>query len=136
MAIVVERFVNFDGRELIKTMSDAAMKIERDGVRYDEAVDPADAGRIYTETGEQIEGYEPVKYSVVSIIEAMRGLGKYEEFRAMLESERLDWDFVGANYMAENHPLFVRMCSALVESGIVTKVQIDELLPKCIWSAD
>lgn len=79
---------------------------------------------------------EPMKYSVVSIIEAMRGLGKYEEFRAMLESARLDWDFVGANYMADNHPAFVRMRSALVDSGIVTKDQLDELLPKCIWSAD
>ena len=87
------------------------------------------------QVNEPIEG-EFMKYSVIRIIEAMRGLGKYEEFRAMLEAARLDWDFVGANYMAENHPSFVRMCAALVESGIVTKAQLDEMLPKCIWSAD
>ena len=124
------------GNGLIRTYSDKAMKIERDGVRYNEAIDPADAGRVYTETDEPIDGYEPVKYSVVSIIEAMRGLGKYEEFRSMIEAARLDWDFIGANYMAENHPAFVRMCAALVESGIVTKAQIDEMLPRCVWSAD
>lgn len=124
------------GNGLIRTYSDKAMKIERDGVRYDEAVDPADAGRVYTETDEPIDVYEPMKYSVVSIIEAMRGLGKYEEFRSMLEAARLDWDFVGANYMADNHPAFVRMCGALVESGIVTKAQIDDILQKCVWSAD
>lgn len=121
---------------LVRTYSDAAMKIERDGVRYDEAVDPADVGRVYTETDEPIDGYEPMKYSVVSIIEAMRGIGKYEEFRAMLEAARLDWDFVGANYMAANHPAFMRMCGALVESGIVTKAQLDDMLPRCVWSAD
>lgn len=124
------------GDGLIRTYSDKAMKIERDGVRYDEAIDPADASRVYTETDEPIDGYEPMKYSVVSIIEAMRGIGKYEEFRAMLEAARLDWDFVGSNYIAENHPSFVRMCGALVESGIVTKAQLDEMLPRCVWSAD
>lgn len=29
--------------------------IERDGVRYSEAVDPLDSGRVYTETEEPIE---------------------------------------------------------------------------------
>jgi hypothetical protein len=40
---------------LIKTYSDAGMLIERDGVRYCEAIDPADAGREYIETDEPIE---------------------------------------------------------------------------------
>ena len=132
MAIVYEDI----GNGLIRTYSDKALKIERDGVRYYEAIDPADAGRVYTETDEQIEGYEPMKYSVVGIIEAMRCIGKYEEFRSMIEAARLDWDFVGANYMAENHPSFVQLCAALVESGIVTKTQLDEMLPRCVWSAD
>ena len=29
--------------------------IERDGVRYSEAIDPLDSGRLYTETDEQID---------------------------------------------------------------------------------
>ena len=39
---------------LTRTWSDIGMKIERDGVRYDEAIDPTDKGRTYTETEEQI----------------------------------------------------------------------------------
>ena len=31
------------------------MMIERDGVRYSEAIDPAELGRVYTETDEPIE---------------------------------------------------------------------------------
>lgn len=40
---------------LIKTYSDAGMLIERDGIRYGEAIDPVDAGREYIETDEPIE---------------------------------------------------------------------------------
>ncbi len=35
--------------------SDSGFMIERDGVRYSEAVDPLDSGRVYTETDEQAE---------------------------------------------------------------------------------
>ena len=34
--------------------SDSGYMIERDGVRYSEAVDPLDSGRLYTETDEPI----------------------------------------------------------------------------------
>ena len=40
---------------LIKTYSDAGMMIERDGIRYCEAIDPVDSGREYIETDELIE---------------------------------------------------------------------------------
>lgn len=35
--------------------SDSGYMIERDGVRYSEAVDPLNSGRVYTETDELIE---------------------------------------------------------------------------------
>ena len=35
--------------------SDSGYMIERDGVRYSEAVDPLNSGRVYTETEELIE---------------------------------------------------------------------------------
>ena len=35
--------------------SDSGYMIERDGVRYSEAVDPLDSGRVYTETDEPVE---------------------------------------------------------------------------------
>ena len=46
-----------DGVMLNRTYSDKGMKIERDGVQYDEAIDPVDLGRVYTETDIPIEGY-------------------------------------------------------------------------------
>lgn len=78
----------------------------------------------------------PLRYSVVRIIEEMRALGKYERFREWLEDEKFDWDFIGANYLSANHQTFRSMCTALVDSGIVTKDQLNEMLPRCIWSAD
>lgn len=48
--------MTINGREFIKTYSDAGMMVERDGVRYSEAIDPAEFGRVYTETDEPIEG--------------------------------------------------------------------------------
>ncbi len=39
----------------VKTYSDIGMMIERDGVRYSEAIDPAELNRKYTETDEPIK---------------------------------------------------------------------------------
>ena len=50
MAIQTERLEG----SLTRTWSDAGMRIERDGVRYDEAIDPTDRGRTYTETDEPV----------------------------------------------------------------------------------
>lgn len=49
-----------DGVELTRTYSDAGMMIERDGVRYTEAIDPAHLERVYTETDESIEVIEEI----------------------------------------------------------------------------
>lgn len=46
-----------DGVVLNHTYSDIGMMIERDGVRYSEAIDPAELNRQYTETEERIDGY-------------------------------------------------------------------------------
>ena len=44
--------ITIDERQLRRTWSDAGYMIERDGVVYSEAVDPADFDRAYTETDE------------------------------------------------------------------------------------
>lgn len=44
-----------DGIVLNRTYSDIGMMIERDGVQYSEAIDPAEIGRVYTETDIPIE---------------------------------------------------------------------------------
>lgn len=56
MAIITEYFrTREDGVVLNRTYSDQNMMIERDGVRYFEAIDPAELNRQYTETDEPIE---------------------------------------------------------------------------------
>lgn len=47
-----------DGVVLNRTYSDAGMMVERDGVRYSEAIDPAELNRQYTETDELISEAE------------------------------------------------------------------------------
>ena len=54
--IIVECYkTRKDGVVINRTSSDAGMMIERDEMRYSEAIDPAELGRTYTETDEAIE---------------------------------------------------------------------------------
>lgn len=46
--------VNADGVELVRTYSDRGMMIERDGILYSEAIDPAELNRRYTETDKPV----------------------------------------------------------------------------------
>ena len=53
--IVTEYYVTrSDGVVLNRTYSDSGLMIERDGVLYSEAIDPAELNRVYTETDEPI----------------------------------------------------------------------------------
>lgn len=60
--------LTINGKGFVRTYSDTGMMIERDGVLYDEAYDPAAAGREYTETDqpprEQAE-FEPYNVEVI-----------------------------------------------------------------------
>lgn len=54
--------------ECVRTWSDTRMLIERDGVLYEEAVDPAYLGRTYTETDEPIPDVELTDSEALDII--------------------------------------------------------------------
>lgn len=57
--IVTEYYMTRDdGVVLNRTYSDEGFMVERDGVRYSEAIDPAEFGRQYIETDEKIEPIE------------------------------------------------------------------------------
>lgn len=47
--------LTINGKSFIHTFSDSGYKVERDGVRYGEAIDPEELNRQYTETDEPIE---------------------------------------------------------------------------------
>ena len=49
--------LTINGKTFVRTCSDNGYMVERDGIRYAEAIDPAEFGRVYTETDEPIDGY-------------------------------------------------------------------------------
>ena len=50
--------ITINNTDFDRTYSDYGFYIERDGVKYSDAVDPKDSGRTYTETDEKIEAEE------------------------------------------------------------------------------
>lgn len=46
--------MTINGISFVRTYSDTGHRVERDGVAYDEAIDPADTGRTYTESSEMV----------------------------------------------------------------------------------
>ena len=56
--MVITETITINGTEYIKNYSDKNMMIEREGVRYSEAIDPIGFDRHYTETDEPIEMVE------------------------------------------------------------------------------
>lgn len=52
--MIVTENMTINGVAFVKTYSDRGMMVERDGIRYSEAIDPAVFGRKYTETDEPI----------------------------------------------------------------------------------
>ena len=53
--MIIQTTKEIDGVVYDYAYSDSGYMIERDGVRYSEAVDPLDSGRLYTETDEPIK---------------------------------------------------------------------------------
>lgn len=47
--MIVQEHFDVNGRDFIRTYSDAGREVVRDGISYTEACDPAEFGRTYTE---------------------------------------------------------------------------------------
>ena len=56
--MIITENITINGRDFIRTTSDANRYVVRDGVSYSEAIDPLDTGRVYTE-GEVMPNDEP-----------------------------------------------------------------------------
>lgn len=52
--MIKTEYMMINGISFIRTYSDTGHRVERDGVTYDEAIDPADTGRTYTESAEMV----------------------------------------------------------------------------------
>lgn len=53
--MIKTEFLTIGGKDFVKTWSDSGKMIQRDGVFYEEAMDPAGFDRVYTETEQDIE---------------------------------------------------------------------------------
>lgn len=53
--MIISETVKIDDKNYTKTASDSGFYIERNGIRYVEAIDPLGSGREYTETAELIK---------------------------------------------------------------------------------
>lgn len=47
--MIITETITINNTEYLHTYSDLGYRVERDGIQYDDAVDPIDSGRIYTE---------------------------------------------------------------------------------------
>ena len=56
--MIIKESLTINNKAFIKTYSDKGMMVERDGVRYAEAIDLEYLGREYVETDEPIEPVE------------------------------------------------------------------------------
>ena len=56
--MVITETIKIRGTQFTRNYSDSGFYIERDGVRYSEAIDPLETDRTYTETNELIETVE------------------------------------------------------------------------------
>ena len=75
--IITEYFATReDGVALNRTYSNIGMMIEREGVRYSEAIDPVDMNRQYTETDEPIiKDADPFEATTADYHKALRDMG-------------------------------------------------------------
>lgn len=56
--MIVTENMSINGKAFVRTYSDNGYKVERGGILYDEAIDPADANRAYKESAEPVEGMD------------------------------------------------------------------------------
>jgi hypothetical protein len=73
--MIITESLTINGRDFVKTYSDEGYMIERNGVRYAEAIDPAEFGRTYIETSEPIEPEASDEASEQDYLNALNELG-------------------------------------------------------------
>ena len=56
--MIVTENLTINGKAFVRTFSDSGYMVERNGVRYSEAIDPEELNRQYTETDEPVDGEE------------------------------------------------------------------------------
>lgn len=91
----------------------------------------------YMRTYDVIPAQPPVvRYSTLLICRELRSIGKWDAVKSLLTQGGVWDDYYLANYLASNDSVFDAALKAVVDAGILTKAELDALLPKCVWTAD
>ena len=87
--MIISETVKIDDKNYTKTASDSGFYIERNGVRYVEAIDPLASGREYTETDTFIET-EPTEAKLQKVSEKIEKLSADLEYLSMMTDINLE----------------------------------------------
>lgn len=89
--MIISETVKIDDKNYTKTASDSGFYIERNGVRYVEAIDPLGIGREYTETAELITiDPETTEAKLEKVSEKVEKLSADLEYLAMMTDTNLE----------------------------------------------
>lgn len=89
--MIISETVRIDDKNYTKTASDSGYYIERNGIRYVEAIDPLGSCREYTETAELIETEpETTEAKLEKVSEKVEKLSADLEYLAMMTDTDLE----------------------------------------------
>ena len=90
--MIISETVKIDDRNYTKTASDSGFYIERNGIRYVEAIDPLGSCREYTETSEAIIETEPetTEAKLEKVSEKVEKLSADLEYLSMMTDINLE----------------------------------------------
>lgn len=89
--MIISETVKIDDKNYTKTASDSGFYIERNGIRYVEAIDPLGSGREYTETDTLIETEpETTEAKLEKVSEKVEKLSADLEYLAMMTDTDLE----------------------------------------------
>lgn len=64
--MIITENLTINNKNFVKTYSYSGYMVERDGVRYGEAIDPAHLNRQYTETDEPVDGMTETEQKAIA----------------------------------------------------------------------
>lgn len=75
-----------------------------------------------------------VAYSRIALARELDAIGKWEATKALLEKHKAWDEYVLATWLEADDPMFVAAIQLLKEAQIITQEQLDDILPRCLWT--
>ena len=69
--MIITENLTINGKAFVRTYSDSGYMVERDGVLYSDAFDPADSGRMYTESDVLCEDDVSAEDALTELVEVL-----------------------------------------------------------------